>query len=668
MSVWGRRGSYSATAFVVVFFVVLAALAFLLRPFIDEEANAELAESPSDFMRIARFQPVEWKKWSPETVALARRRDRPILIYAGTVWGEMRPKFDDLANTPEVAELMNREFVCVRADSLMQPKWRSGPLQLLRNERGDSANFALYVFAPEGRLIAAPSIGELSEMSDSGFLVFLRRTLNQYADPNPTPLHEEAVKEAFQLSGGLASEPGSASEYANRLLVYLDQDFGGFKSRTESELLPIEYEVLLDQGRVELAVESLIKLSKHPVNDALWGGYFERWSANYEHSIVFAKTAQSNAGMLSVLTRVAVMSGSPIFEQEARRQFEYVLVRFADANSSTYDFAKWKDARRSPRHSFSPRRIRGLLNPQEQELAVNDLGLDVAKNPQAIPFFTKRADVASKYAAYQTVLEKLREAVAFPEEYKGNLVSYESQATAIASLCRTARLLNDDTLKAQCTEAFELLQQRMRSGINDVIAWPGSQSTEPAGFSCYLQYASAAWEMMLLAEDESIGRDGLAVLNRGIYLFTDEQGGITAGRREELPPEWNRVFGPEVLDLLGASAVGELIRIGNSYSAWLGASSETNAVRSAIDVAVNRSGWVIDQVPVRAGAMARAIQFVEKGVQIGVPPGADWQQLESQFPSYQFVPRYSLEEESYAIRRYGNWSEPLALEELRQRL
>ncbi|QYK53015.1 MAG: DUF255 domain-containing protein [Fimbriimonadaceae bacterium] len=667
MSVWGRRGSYSATAFVVVFFVVLAAVAHLLRPFIDKEANVDLAESPSDFMRIARFQPVEWKEWSAETIALARRRDRPILIYAGTVWGEMRPKFDDLADTPEVAELMNREFVCVRADSIMQPKWRSGPLQLLRNERGDAANFALFVFAPEGRLIAAPSIEELSEMSDSGFLVFLRRTLNQYADPNPTPLHEEAAKEAFQLSGGLASEPGSPTAYADRLLSYLDRDFGGFKSRTESELLPSEYEVLLDQGQVEAVAASITKLLKHPVNDALWGGFFERWQGNSEHSIVFAKTAYGNAGMLAVLTRLAVTTGSPLFEEEARRQFEYVLVRFADPKSSTYDFAKWKDAKRSPRHSFSPRRIRGLLNLEEQGLAVNDLGLDVAKNPQAIPFYTKRTEVASKYAAYQTVLEKLREAVAFPDEYQGNLVSYESQATAIASLCRSARLLNDDTLKAQCVEAFDLLKQRVRSGINDVIAWPGNQSTEPAGFSCYLQYASAAWEIMLLTEDEQYGEDGLAVLNRGIYLFTDNQGGITSGRQEALPAEWNRVFGPEVLDLLGASAVGELIRIGSCYSSWLGATEETNQVRSAVDVAVSRSGWVIDQVPIRAGAMARAIQFIEKGTQIGVPHGADWKELEARFPGYQQVPRYSLTE-GYAIRKSGNWSKPLSLEELQQRL
>lgn len=667
MSVWGRRGSYSATAFVVVLFVVLAAIAHLLRPFIDQESNVELAESPSDFMRVARYQPVEWKDWSADIVALARRRDRPILVYAGTVWGELRPKFDDLANTPEVAELMNREFVCVRADSLMQPKWRSGPLQLLRNERGDSANFAIYIFAPEGRIIAAPSIEELSQMSDSGYLVFLRRTLNQYADTSPTELQEQAVKEAFQLSGGLSSEPGSPSNYATRLLSYLDRDFGGFKSRTESELLPTEYEVLLDQGQVEPVLNSILQLAKHPINDALWGGYFERWRSDSDHSIVFAKTANGNSGMLSVLTRLSVATGNPVLDDEARRQFDYVLKRFANDKASTYDFADWKDARRSPRHSFSTRRLHGLLNAEEQKFAIEGLGLDVRTNPQAIPFFTKQAEVAAQLRVYEEVLEKLRGGVSFPEDYEGQLTSYESQAVSISALCRAARLLNDETLKAQAIEAFTALRDRMRTGINDVLAWPGKQSTEPAGLSCYLGYASAAWEAMLLSEDDQYGRDGLLVLNRGIYLFTDDQGGIVAGRFDQLAPEWSKLFGPEVLDLLGSSAVGELIRIGNYYSTWLGANADTNPIRSAIDVAIGRSGWVIDQVPIRAGAMARALQFAERGVQIGVPHGADWRELEANYPGTILVPHYS-PDGGYRIRKNGNWSESMSLVDLKNKL
>jgi len=667
MSVWGRRGSYSATAFVVVLFVVLAAIAHLLRPFIDRESNVELADSASDFMRLARYQPVEWKEWSAETVALARRRDRPILVYAGTVWGELRPKFDYLAGMPEFAELMNREFVCVRADSLMQQKWRSGPLQLLRNERGDSANFAIYIFAPEGRLIAAPSIEELSQMSNSGYLVFLRRMLNRYADPNPAEIHEQAVKEAFQLSGGLSSEPGSPSNYANRLLSFLDRDFGGFKSRSESELLPNEYEVLLDQGQVEPVLNSMLLLSKHPINDALWGGYFERWRADSEHAIVFAKTASNNAGMLSVLTRLSVATGNPVFDQEARRQFDYVLRRFANDKASAYDYADWKDARRSPRHSFSMRRLRGLLNPEEQKIAIEALGLDVRTNPQAIPYFTKQASVAENFPRYEEVLGKLRDGVAFAEDYEGNLVSYEGQAVSIAALCRAARLLNDEILKTQAVEAFIALRDRMRTGTNDVISWPGKQSSDPAGLSSYLAYASAAWETMLLSEDDQYGRDGLLVLNRGIYLFSDEQGGLVAGRFDQLEPEWSKLFGPEVLDLLGSSAVGELIRIGSCYSTWLGANAETNPVRSAIEVAIGRSGWVIDQVPIRAGAIVRALQFAERGIQVGVPFGADWRELEASYPGYILVPRYT-PGGGYSIRRDGNWSKQMSLLDLKNKL
>jgi len=666
MSVWGRRGSYSATAFVVVFFVVLASIAHVLRPYIDRQSNVELTDSPSDFMRVARYQRVEWKNWSPETVALARRRDRPILVYAGTVYGELRPKFDSLAEVNEVAELMNREFVCVRADAQMQSKWRSGPLQLTRTERGDSANFALYIFAPEGRLIAAPSTGELSQMGNSGFLVFLRHALNEYSDTNPKQIHEQAVKEAFELSGGLSSQPGSPTQYAERLLALKNPEIGGFMNRSESELLANEYQLMLDLGHAAEVASSLDLLLSRPQQDALWGGFFERYS-NTERAFVFAKTGVSNAEMLIVLTRLAIHLNDEILRQEAVRQFGYVISRFADEKSGAYDFAEWKDARRSPKHSFSARRLRGLLTPAEQAIAEVELGLDVRKNTQAIPYVVHRNKFRENETKLDTILEKLRGGVANPEDYSGRLQSYESQAASIAALCHAARLLDDPDLKAQAVQMFIPLRERMRTGTDDVLGWPGAQSSESAGISCYLAYCSAAWEAMLLMEDESIGLDGLKVLNRAIYLFSDSSGELIGGRFAGLPPEWQKLFGPEVLDLLGRSAVSEVIRQGGNYTAWQGSNTRVAGVRAAVEGAIRHSGWVIDRLNIRAGGMARALHSTVSGNAIGVPPRADWARLEREFPGVMKVPYFSAEG-GYAVRKDGNWSETVPIEALRSLL
>lgn len=666
MSVWGRRGSYSATAFVAVLFVVLASIAHLLRPYIDQQENEELATSASDLMRVAKYQKVQWKAWSPETVALARRRDRPILVYAGTVWGELRPKFDSITETDEIAELMNREFVCVRADGLMQTKWRTGPLQLARNERNDSANFAIYIFSPEGGLIAAPSSIELSRMNDSAFLVFLRSALNQYTSPDPTNLHELAVKEAFQLTGGLSSQPGSPQEYGQRLNVLFDREHGGFKGSRESELMPYEYDLLLDLGQEQVVQESINLLLTRPIRDALWGGFFERWWVTDTRPIVYAKSGFSNAGMLTVLSRLS-MNGDIQAKQDARRQFSYVLNRFAHEKATAYDFAEWKDARRSPKHSFSPRRLRALLTEQELHQAENDLGLDVKTNPQAIPYFANRLALSENPATYDPILAKLKAAVINPQDYEGHLVSYEVQAHAIAALCRSARILNDPDLKAQAIMAFIGLKERMRSGIDDIKGWPGTQSGDPAGVSCYLAYCAAAWEAMLMMGDEQYGTDGLKVLNRAIFLFCDPQGALSPGRFDDLEPEWKKLFGPEVLDLLGPSAVSELVRLGALYTAWRGSDPQTSKVRNAVGISIRQSGWVIDQVPIKAGSLAKALHLAENGTAIGVPRNGDWPTLESQFPGQMLVPHYQADQ-LYRIRRNGVWSKPMTLPELQGNL
>ncbi len=648
MSVWGRRGSYSATTFVVVFFVGVASIAHLSEPYINRSTNPDLASSHSDFVREARHHKIDWHEWNPETLALARRLDRPLLIFYGSVWGELRPKFDSFANDADISEQMNREFICVRIDALIHPAWRSGPLQLERSMRRDSAAFGIAIFAPEGTLIALPGNQELVAMNDRAMLTFLRRSLNTYAGRNIPQIHDLAIRDAFSLTGGITGTPAEAADYAARLAQMIDPQNGGFRGRLEHELMPAEYEVMLDFELVDPVELSLSRIIRGSIHDALWGGYFERWSGT-EPRVTFAKTAFSNAAMLNVLARLAVVTEQDIYADLARQQFDYVADRFAMPDSPVYEFAEFQDAYRSPRHSFSPRRLAQSVPEESLEFVREALGLNVRHNPQATPYLTDPEEYFRNPRPVESALEQMRSRVVQKPDYIGRYRSYEAQAQSIAAMLRTARLLNDSNRAARASTQFDELRTQMRAGVNDVLASPPVQPGSAAGLGAYLAYASAAWEMLCLTGDSDIGRDGLMVLDRARFLFSDGEGGIVSTENAELGSEWGRILGPEVLDLYGPSAVAEFIRLSSLYTRWSLNSSESRDLRHSSHVMIQRTGWILDPVFLRAGTLAHALAAEESGLVIRVPQG-EWATAVRTFPRAILIPG-----NEWSRLRAGRW-------------
>src|SRR5918911_4783533 len=84
-------------------------------------ANA-LARETSPYLLQHQHNPVDWLPWGPEALQAARERDRPLLVsigYSACHWCHVmeRESFED----PEVAQVMNERFVCVKVDREERP-------------------------------------------------------------------------------------------------------------------------------------------------------------------------------------------------------------------------------------------------------------------------------------------------------------------------------------------------------------------------------------------------------------------------------------------------------------------------------------------------------------------------------------------------------------------
>ena len=82
----------------------------------------QLANETSPYLLQHQDNPVDWHPWGEEALARARAEDRPLLVsigYSACHWCHVmeRESFED----PEIAELMNSRFVCIKVDREERP-------------------------------------------------------------------------------------------------------------------------------------------------------------------------------------------------------------------------------------------------------------------------------------------------------------------------------------------------------------------------------------------------------------------------------------------------------------------------------------------------------------------------------------------------------------------
>src|ERR1700682_934932 len=102
------------------------ALAAASQPLAQQSADAlpahALKSSPSLYLREAEQSAIRWQRWGPETFALARALNRPMLIDIGAVWCHWCHVMDQTTYAdPEVVAELNRNFVPVKVDTDERP-------------------------------------------------------------------------------------------------------------------------------------------------------------------------------------------------------------------------------------------------------------------------------------------------------------------------------------------------------------------------------------------------------------------------------------------------------------------------------------------------------------------------------------------------------------------
>lgn len=565
MSVWGKRESYGMVTWTVVFWVCLSALAHIFRPLIPADLNETAAASESAYMRAARRQPLEWRPMSDAVFAESARTDKPILVMIGTGFSSLGERMDGLILMEDVAASISLNYIPVRIDVERETGWKGRLIQGIRAERGDTPWFQLYLMNFKGEIVLAPSHVELWRRSGNPFYLYREEFGLAQARGEPTAIELTRRDNEFQLTGGRESGIPNVDGYLDRLVGLGDAVNGGFNSSARKLLNPQDFWLLYEAGMPRELIAFLRPVLLSPAVDVMDGGFFLSAETASWDSVEYTKVSTVEAAMMELM---AEFSGSdPLSMWLATRTFDRLMPLVWSGQLPSAIRSKKDDMERSLHFSFSPRRLRregpNALTPRELEWTKEVLGLDVRRNPQMSVRILKPNRFVEEPEMRDRVMAKLRLLQDEGElETSGEDLLYV-RAYTLARLISASRILGSER-RAEAIAAFQFLREDMRLGLNDVYREVSEKDSKMGNLVDYLAYADAALQAYRVTGDDRFREDGESVLQRGLYLFEGEGGGLTGGRLSEglsviLP------LVPEVVDSEVPSSLGWAVMLLADY-------------------------------------------------------------------------------------------------------
>ncbi|TFG66968.1 MAG: thioredoxin domain-containing protein, partial [Gemmatimonadales bacterium] len=271
-----------------------------------------LADEQSPYLRQHATNPVAWQPWGDDALEQARRLDRPIFLsigYATCHWCHVmaHESFED----PDVAALLNRDFVCIKVDREERPDIDAVYMTVCQIMTGHGGWPLTVILTPEeAPFFATTYVPRETGRGRVGMLDLLPRIAEVWetrrADVDRSAAEiTEALRRVTNVEPGPA--PGLAElEAATHMLVAgFDPSHGGFSvapkfpSPHTLTFLLRTWDRTGDGTLLDKVVMTLDAMRRGGIHDQLGGG-FHRYSTDAEWRLPHFEKMLYDQALLSV--------------------------------------------------------------------------------------------------------------------------------------------------------------------------------------------------------------------------------------------------------------------------------------------------------------------------------------------------------------------------------
>lgn len=298
-----------------------------------------LAFETSPYLQQHANNPVDWFPWGPEALALAAREDKPIFLsigYSSCHWCHVmeRESFEDR----EIADVMNRLFVCIKVDREERPDLDAIYMQAVVAVSG-AGGWPMSVFlTPDLKPFYG---GTYYPPQDRGGMPGFRRVLEATANAYRQRRAEvaasaEQIVQHLRQSAAFAGDDEELTTSVldvafKRLAPHLDAEWGGFGSGIKFPQ-PMVHEFLLRFGdrsgepTAQVMVDlTLDRMMRGGIYDHLGGG-FHRYATDRAWLVPhFEKMLYDNALLVRLYLHAFQALGRPEYRRVAEETIDFVL-------------------------------------------------------------------------------------------------------------------------------------------------------------------------------------------------------------------------------------------------------------------------------------------------------------------------------------------------------
>jgi uncharacterized protein YyaL (SSP411 family) len=351
----------------------------------DQGPTNELAQATSSYLRSARHQPVQWRAWGDPAFDEARREDKPILLDIGAVWCHWCHVMDrESYESPEVAEIINRDFVAVKVDRDERPDI-DARYQAAVSALTGQGGWPLTVFlTPEGKPFYG---GTYFPPDDSYGRPGLKRLLQAVAQNYKSRQAEilesaERITEALGKVDHLERNGAKAGRAVLEAILesirnMFDPQHGGFGTQPKFPH-PAAIDLLLDMyletraaWMLSAVTTTLEHMGRGGVYDQIGGG-FHRYSVDARWIVPhFEKMSYDNAGLLVNYLRAYQVTGDEFFREIALGILGFIETVLSHPEGGFYssqdaDYSLDDDG---DYFTWTLEELRAVLEPREAEVA-----------------------------------------------------------------------------------------------------------------------------------------------------------------------------------------------------------------------------------------------------------------------------------------------------------
>ncbi|MHC1776483.1 MAG: thioredoxin domain-containing protein [Lentimicrobium sp.] len=294
-----------------------------------------LIHETSPYLLQHAHNPVDWYPYGKEAFSAAKANNKPMLIsigYSACHWCHVMEH--ECFSQPEVAEIMNRLFVCIKVDREERPdvdQVYMGAVQLLNNSGGWPLNcFAL----PDGLPFWGGTYFRPEQWID-----LLSQISNLY-----TNSYNELLAQADRIQKGVAASGlikipdhpeaitvGIANDIFDQLSWSFDTELGGFRGAPKFPM-PVVWQFVLCYHQVSKKNEPLEQLKTTlrrmacgGIFDQIGGG-FARYSTDASWKVPhFEKMLYDNAQLVSLYANAFRMTGERLFAEIVEKTIAFVF-------------------------------------------------------------------------------------------------------------------------------------------------------------------------------------------------------------------------------------------------------------------------------------------------------------------------------------------------------